>query len=97
MERDQYPINGHKHSARNCIVEYGAATVGSLNANLQFENAPFVLLTNCTVRSSLNDAIFCSGSSPRIANCLIANNGRDGVRTANASNPVVTTAPSPAA
>jgi hypothetical protein len=74
----------------NCVVEYGAATAGGLNANLQFENAPFVLLTNCTFRSSLNDGVYCTGSSPRIGNCVIANNGRDGVRTANTSSPVVT-------
>ncbi len=73
-----------------CIVEYGGASAGGLNANVQFESAPFVLLTNCTFRSSLNDAIYCTASSPRIANCVIANNGRDGVRTANASGPVVT-------
>jgi hypothetical protein len=44
----------------SCIVEYGT---GGLNANIQFEGAPSVLITNCTIRDSLNDGIYCTFSN----------------------------------
>ena len=74
----------------NCIIEYGASVAGGYNGSLQFDGVPSLLVTNCTIRSSTNDGIYCNGSSPLIRNCRIVNNARDGVRTVGGSSPMVT-------
>jgi hypothetical protein len=74
----------------NCIIEYGASVAGGYGGSLQFDAAPAILVTNCTVRNSANDGIYCNASSPLFQNCRIANNVRDGVRTVSGSSPVVT-------
>jgi len=70
----------------HCIIEYAGQFA---EGNLTFYSAS-PRVTNTVVRNSLNDGIYCSGSSPQIGNCLIGNNGRDGVRTCCASSPVIT-------
>src|SRR5207249_4486819 len=70
--------------------ESGASVAGGFNANIRFDSAPAMFITNCTVRNSLADGIYCNASSPRITTCRIANNGRDGVRAENTASPIVT-------
>jgi parallel beta-helix repeat protein len=74
----------------NCIVECGASLPGGYSGSLQFDSAPPILITNCTIRYSTNDGIYCSASSPLLHSCRIVSNGRDGVRTANGSMCIVT-------
>jgi parallel beta-helix repeat protein len=73
----------------NCIIEYGASAAGGYNGSLQFDTAPAILITNCTIRNSTVDGIFCNGSSPFIRDCRINDNTRDGIRTFNGSSPIV--------
>ncbi len=73
----------------NCIIEYGASAAGGFNGSLQFDTAPPILITNCTIRNSTLDGIFCNSSSPLIRGCRINDNTRDGIRAVNGSSPVV--------
>jgi hypothetical protein len=73
----------------NCIVECGASAAGGYNGSLQFEGAPPIQVSGCVVRYSTNDGVYCNASSPLFHNCQILNNSRDGIRTVNGSEPVV--------
>jgi hypothetical protein len=73
----------------NCIVEYGASGPGGFSGSVQFDGAPAILLTNCTIRNSGTDGIYCNASSPLIRDCRIVSNTRDGVRTISGSNPII--------
>jgi hypothetical protein len=74
----------------NCIVEFAAATNGGYQENILFDTTSAPLLTNCTIRASSYDGIYCNLASNRISNCRILNNGRDGIRTGNLSSPIIT-------
>jgi hypothetical protein len=75
----------------NCIVESGGAST-NYPANIYLQNYPAyaLLITNCTIRTSLNDGIHCYSSFAPITNSRLLNNGRDGLRTEHGSSPLVT-------
>jgi predicted outer membrane repeat protein len=59
----------------NCIVECAASPAGGNTANIRFDSAPALLLTNCTIRSSAGNGLAMYFSDPRVFGCVFTNNG----------------------
>jgi parallel beta-helix repeat protein len=59
----------------NCIVECGASVEGGYIANICFDAAPPVLITNCIIRNSFTHGMVAYASDPRVWGCTLTNNG----------------------
>jgi hypothetical protein len=69
----------------NCLIEYGGANA---EGSVQFFAAS-PRIANTTVANSASDGIYAISSSPALSQIRVLRNRRDGIRTVNRANPVI--------
>jgi parallel beta-helix repeat protein len=72
----------------NCVLTGLTITGGNRGIDCDNNSAPQI--TNCVIAKNRDEGIYAYGSSPTLANCILANNGGAGCAVDNGSNPSIT-------